>query len=1547
MTTYVGGVALFQHESIKRFDHLLVTTLGGLWQRRQKARAKHLKLQKGESAAHDPRDPRPSEFDQVHPSCLMTVYNRPDSLLKWAPRDALAHPSTTLAEWRSHGYGSYEMLLSLIGANVDQKALLGANKFVRFGGYSYLHLSFDRFVQVLRRLHPVDRIFCYMIPLGVPVHMYFDIDGDFSQFPDVIRQDEACLNAFLAEVRELFRLLFGRELDCSRLTLLQATSSTKLSWHLHVPSEAFRDVHHHKRFVERLNARLIERKGAAPATFLLNSTDKSLVDPAPYMSNQNFRAPYCCKPGKTALLPRTYVPSMFAESGVIQLEEAKPADCLHANIDEELLWRCHPALAQPGAGYTYLEVEATTKGKKRKADALTTDNRARKLTGALDAATAARTSTSRKEPKEAISGSCRPLTSPEEEVVKAALRVHLGDAVEFDEATWYKSRYGREVCVKGVCTAATARCLTAGRVHARNRMTFQLEASGTIVLRCFKCHSPQRFDWILNEKERALMCVSQPALEAEHSAAGLESDESMVVAAVDTPPPGPDSGGVKTQLQLIRFIREVAGLAPIFRSKRQHPKDPEPTDDPHSLQRELFREAIEHAGGKFTTDGTTVTNVDRDQLYEQFCSYKKRMDLLLAAESLTWRQVVRVSERYLDPSRPAIRDLFKRHTNVAVRSGQGTNKTGVIFVMVLMWMLQNPELRVLILSNRKTYASTVKERGSEFDRDISSAFEVALGFRSYTEEYFRLPSNKSLGKYDDEEKRREIQRATNEANRRLVSTPRLIVSIQSLGRLFAVTDDFGEPVVPEYDVIIPDEFMELLAIFHGQTMDAKRRIVLDGLTSLMSKAHRILVADADLDDDTALAMLRGLTGGKAFAKLENTAKTIKRTYLKYTNHAQWRLAILQCAEAGKKLLIACNTKAEVLSIINDPEIKRLIEEHGLRVKGLHADSPAEDRREYIDSVHRWSELDILIFSPTISHGVNFDAVHFDLAFLYASDNSTTACQTFQQLNRARRISSNVVHVFINAHPKRWAHLPCEYDELKEELNEEIRRSHGDVFAKTVHERRHNSSIPFPLVKQAVPRHGHNVIEDEVASESRYTGGTYVLDTKVDPLTSVRVLFDSLGNELYLRNQMAINRSRVNFEKLLIQQMESAGGIVKIVSESDSDMKRAEQHVKEAKAADAERHTQELQSILASPDITSAIEFRDMKARLHLLGEEERKRVRKAEWKELYGIAHQDTERLHQVADFPTRFGDERRMEQARHIQNLRAEVEPVVVTTTSDPIGFLTRETHSREHTELFLHSTGFLSCFGNQVVVAIEQQQLLEPGSTHRNDIVRRWEQEPLEYRGWWLNCKKKNDWNVRDGDVCGDDGTPVTSTKLFQVLLGGCRQHVDKKFHIKIATGRARKASGRGYLYQLDRTHWNDVSEGLLGMPPQKLDDRCRSLEQRRNSGQQNRRRSGSLAGELTIENNASSEADSSEVIPTTPMEVDPSSATPMEIESEESDSLDPAAEDVDELAALLEGLNETQAARVRRLVATASEDEGGGLSMNCIRILARQMRLSNAGW
>ena len=58
----------------------------------------------------------------------------------------------------------------------------------------------------------------------------------------------------------------------------------------------------------------------------------------------------------------------------------------------------------------------------------------------------------------------------------------------------------------------------------------------------------------------------------------------------------------------------------------------------------------------------------------------------------------------------------------------------------------------------------------------------------------------------------------------------------------------------------------------------------------------------------------------------------------------------------------------------------------------------------------WSEVNVLIYSPTISAGVSFDQVHFDLIFGVICNGSCTERDYHQMLRRVRKIEDK--HILI-------------------------------------------------------------------------------------------------------------------------------------------------------------------------------------------------------------------------------------------------------------------------------------------------------------------------------------------------------------------------------------------------------------------------------------------------------------------------------------------------------------------------------------------------------
>jgi hypothetical protein len=603
-------------------------------------------------------------------------------------------------------------------------------------------------------------------------------------------------------------------------------------------------------------------------------------------------------------------------------------------LDETVLWRCHPALAQPGGSqYVYLELlpEVTSSRSRKRTlvscdeidgaaeadqDVLTTttSNRARRLTGHLemDAATSSRATSSRFPclPPDARDGSVRILTGEEEVVVKEVLRPHLGPHVELDQVLRYQTHTTGEAVVRGLCAAQTAWCVAKTKLlpqaqgtttsgpytHSRNRMRFSLRA-GVVQVHCFACDqgtSGHRFPWHMTSgAQHQLMGVvamadagssSAASAASSSSSSAASSSSSSSSAAPDASSSSSSSSASSSSVgdshgKTVQFLR--AAMHTLSHRVRQvalcYPSPSSAARARTSLRKrvatasvslsssvppperpeiKLFREIVLQCPTPVSNTTPLLLYSTPEAMFDRLRHFQQKCENLRRAPQ--WAKVVTLHERYLDPTNTSttstqgggvqhvehLLQLFMDCPHLAIQSGLGTNKTGLVLLMLFLFLLLDPSLRVLVLSNRITFANTLRERAKEFDNTIAAAYGGGggsegggprLGLRSYTESQFKRhgpPRGRRRNDNNNQERTKGTKGTSNEvaewkrrnatADRLLVSTPRLIISPQSLSRLFVAKTESGEPIVPQYDVVIGDEFMELLHIFATATMNEKR-----------------------------------------------------------------------------------------------------------------------------------------------------------------------------------------------------------------------------------------------------------------------------------------------------------------------------------------------------------------------------------------------------------------------------------------------------------------------------------------------------------------------------------------------------------------------------------------------------------------------------------------------------------------------------------------------------------------------------------------------------
>ena len=72
----------------------------------------------------------------------------------------------------------------------------------------------------------------------------------------------------------------------------------------------------------------------------------------------------------------------------------------------------------------------------------------------------------------------------------------------------------------------------------------------------------------------------------------------------------------------------------------------------------------------------------------------------------------------------------------------------------------------------------------------------------------------------------------------------------------------------------------------------------------------------------------------------------------------------------------------------------------------------KNKEKFIHYKEEWKKIDLLIYSPTIEAGVDFDVEHFDLCFGSMSNKSTSARAFSQMLHRVRQLKKNQMMIYI-------------------------------------------------------------------------------------------------------------------------------------------------------------------------------------------------------------------------------------------------------------------------------------------------------------------------------------------------------------------------------------------------------------------------------------------------------------------------------------------------------------------------------------------------------
>jgi hypothetical protein len=249
---------------------------------------------------------------------------------------------------------------------------------------------------------------------------------------------------------------------------------------------------------------------------------------------------------------------------------------------------------------------------------------------------------------------------------------------------------------------------------------------------------------------------------------------------------------------------------------------------------------------------------------------------------------------------------------------------------------------------------------------------------------------------------------------KIYDSNRVVCQIESLYKLESNQDTN----IPDYDLVIMDESESLLNHFRSDTIKEKEK-TFDLMKNIIFNSKKLLMLDGDCSN-------RSYTYCDYFGKsiiLENECKKDKK-HMIYTNHRKYfEQQIENDLKVGLKIII-CSMSSKLASHYN-----KLYKDTYKTI--LHCSDSDDALKENLKDVKNfWKLFQLLIYSPSIESGVNFDMDHFDKIYVVLSTKSTSQRGLLQMMGRVRKLKDYDILVYLNNIPYSDKISFYKYDEIK-------------------------------------------------------------------------------------------------------------------------------------------------------------------------------------------------------------------------------------------------------------------------------------------------------------------------------------------------------------------------------------------------------------------------------------------------------------------------------------------------------------------------------------
>ena len=244
----------------------------------------------------------------------------------------------------------------------------------------------------------------------------------------------------------------------------------------------------------------------------------------------------------------------------------------------------------------------------------------------------------------------------------------------------------------------------------------------------------------------------------------------------------------------------------------------------------------------------------------------------------------------------------------------------------------------------------------------------------------------------------------------------LVCSLDSIKKAIYENNRF------HYNLIILDEYESIMSYLtensnykHAYTSAEE---VYDRFSALLKDADKIVALDADLSIQR-LSIVSSITGLSPIYYLSNVNNFKEYKYKLHYKIDNFESILRYGLEANKKIAIMSSTKKSLDTIKNIIETKQphkkylIINNEDYTINNLNRKLTKADFIKNIETEIK--NIDVLMYSPTITIGVSVEAHYFNILLCVAYDKNVPNARVFiQMIYRLRNLIDKEVHIFPHA-----------------------------------------------------------------------------------------------------------------------------------------------------------------------------------------------------------------------------------------------------------------------------------------------------------------------------------------------------------------------------------------------------------------------------------------------------------------------------------------------------------------------------------------------------